>query len=69
MIFTFHQKFYNRLLMNLDCFEHKCDTVVKKWNFKKLRIFSTIFDHKDLQRFVNKKWIEVYDQSEKKLRP
>ena len=23
MIFTFHQKFYNRLLMNLDCFEHK----------------------------------------------
>ena len=28
-------------------------------------LFDTTFDDKDLPRFVTKKWIEVYDQSEK----
>ena len=29
-------------------------------------MLDTTFDDKDLPRFVTKKWIEVYDQSEKK---
>ena len=29
----------------------------------------TTFDNKDLPKFVTKKWIEVYDQSEKKYSP
>ena len=34
--------------------------------FQKIaNIFDTTFDDKDLPRFVTKKWIEVYDQSEK----
>ena len=28
-------------------------------------MFDTIFGDKDLQRFVTKKWIEIYDQLEK----
>ena len=32
---------------------------------KKVNLFDTTFDDKDLPRFVTKKWIEVYDQSEK----
>ena len=34
---------------------------------KILNLFDTTFDDKDLSRFVTKKWIKVYDQSEKKL--
>ena len=34
---------------------------------KVLNLFDTTFDDKDLSRFVTKKWIKVYDQSEKKL--
>ena len=38
--------------------------------FQKTRNFLDItFDDKDLPRFVTKKWIEVYDQSEKNYNP
>ena len=30
---------------------------------KIVNLFDTAFDHKDLLRFVTKKWVEVYDQS------
>ena len=32
---------------------------------KNVNLYDTISDDKDLPRFVTKKWIEVYDQSEK----
>ena len=32
---------------------------------KIINLLDTTFDNKDLPRFVTKKWIEVYDQSEK----
>ena len=32
---------------------------------KIVNLFDTTFDDKDLSRFVTKKWIEVYDKSEK----
>ena len=32
---------------------------------KIVNLFSTTFDDKYLPRFVTKKWIEVYNQSEK----
>ena len=32
---------------------------------KFINLLNTTFDDKDLPRFVTKKWIEVYDQSEK----
>ena len=32
-----------------------------------VNLFDTTFDGKDLPRFVTKKWIEFYDQPEKKL--
>ena len=32
---------------------------------KFVNLFDTTFDDKDLPRFFTKKWIEVYDQSEK----
>ena len=32
---------------------------------KIVNLFHKTFDDKDLPRFVTKKWIEVYDQSEK----
>ena len=36
--------------------------------FHKIANFlGTILDAKELPKFVTKKWIEVYDQSEKKL--
>ena len=31
--------------------------------------FDRTFDNKDLLKFVTKKWIEVYDQSEKNYNP
>ena len=34
---------------------------------KIVSLFDTIFDYKDLPRFVTKKWIKVYYQPEKKL--
>ena len=36
-----------------------------KMEFQKIvNFFDTTFDDQDLPRFVTKKWIEVYDQSE-----
>ena len=32
---------------------------------KNCELFDTIFNDRDLPRFLTKKWIEVYDQSEK----
>ena len=34
--FTYHQKKDKKLLMSLDCFEHKCKFYCIKWNFRKL---------------------------------
>ena len=34
---------------------------------KVINLLDTTSDDKDLSRFVTKKWIEVYDQPEKKL--
>ena len=36
---------------------------------KFLNLLDTTSDDKDLPRFVTKKWIEVYDQSEKNYNP
>ena len=63
--FIFHQKKDNKLLMILDCFEHKMQHHCIKMEFQKnVNFLGTISDDKDLPRFVTKKWIEVYDQSE-----
>ena len=35
--------------------------------FQKIMNLLDTTDNKDLPKFVTKKWIEVYDQSEKKL--
>ena len=32
---------------------------------KLINLLNITFDNKDLHRFVTKKWIEIYDQSEK----
>ena len=34
---------------------------------KIVNVLDTTSDNKDLPRYVTKKWIEVYDQSEKKI--
>ena len=34
---------------------------------KIMNLLEITSDYKDLPRYVTKKWIEVYDQSEKKL--
>ena len=36
---------------------------------KIINLLDTTSDNKDLPRFVTKKWIEVYDQSEKNYSP
>ena len=55
--------------MILDCFEHKRWQHCIKMEFQIItNICDTTSDDKDLLRFATKKWIEVYDQSEKKLR-
>ena len=52
--------------MILDCFEHKFYFLCIKMEFQKIVNFLDITsDNKDLPRFVTKKLIEVYDQSEK----
>ena len=52
--------------MTLNCLEHKLKCHCIKMGFQKIvNLFDMTFDDKDLPRFVNKKWIEVYDQSEK----
>ena len=51
--------------MTSDCFEYKFYFLCIKIEFQKIVNFlDTTFDDKDLPRFVTKKWIEVYDQSE-----
>ena len=56
--------------MILDSFEcnfidHKMQHHCIKMEFQKIVNFlDTTSDDKDLQRFVTKKWFEVYDQSE-----
>ena len=66
--------------MTWDCFErssaeynfieHKFYFFCIKIEFQKITNFlDTTSDDKDLPRFVNKKWIEVYDQSEKNYNP
>ena len=32
---------------------------------KIINLLNTTFDNKDLPRFATKKWVEIYDQSEK----
>ena len=52
--------------MTLDCFEHKFYFSCIKMEFQKIVNFlGTNSDDKNLLRFVTKKWIEVYDQSER----
>ena len=52
--------------MTLSCFDHKMQNHCIKMEFQKITNFpDTTFDDKDLPRFANKKWIELYDQSEK----
>ena len=56
--------------MTLDCFEHKMWYHCIKMEFQKIANFlNTASDDKDLPRFVTKKWIEVYAQSEKNYNP
>ena len=56
--------------MTLDCFEHKFYFLCIKMEFQKISNFlDTTLDDKDLPRFVTKKWIKVYDQSEKNYSP
>ena len=51
--------------MTLDCFEYKFYFLCIKMEFKKITNFLDITsDNKDLPKFVTKKWIEVYDQSQ-----
>ena len=52
--------------MTLDCFKHQVWHYCMKMEFQKISDFLvTTSDDKDLPRFATKKWIEVYDQSEK----
>ena len=51
--------------MALDCFEHKMWYHCIKMEFQKITNFlDAASDDKDLPRFVTKKRIEIYDQSE-----
>ena len=52
--------------MTLGCFEHKTWHHCIKIEFQKIANFlDTTPDDMDSPRFVTKKWIEVFDQSEK----
>ena len=52
--------------MILDCFEDKFYFFYIGMEFQRIVNFlDTTSDDKDFPRFVTKKWIEVYDQSEK----
>ena len=51
--------------MTWNCFEHKMQFYCIKMEFQKIvNLLDTTSDNKDLPRFVTKKWIQVYDQSE-----
>ena len=42
----------------------------KRIGFQKIvNLLDTTFDNKNLSRYVTKKWIEVYDHSEKNYNP
>ena len=57
-----------QIIDDLRLFEHKMWHHCINMEFQKVVNFlDTTSDDKDLPRFVTKKWIEVYDQSEKKL--
>ena len=59
-----------QIIDDLSGFEPKMWHHCIKMEFQKIANFlNTTSDDKDLPRFVTKKWIEVYDQSEKKLQP
>ena len=52
--------------MILNCFEHKMKFYCIKMKLQKIANFlDTTLNDKKLPKFVTKKWIEVYDQSEK----
>ena len=56
--------------MTLDCLELKMWHHCIKMEFQKNANFlDTTLDDKELPRFVTKKWIEVYDQSEENYNP
>ena len=56
--------------MILNCFEHKCNSYCIKMEFQKIVNFlDTALNDKNLPKFVTKKWIEVYDQSERNYSP
>ena len=47
--------------MNIECNFHSIKIELQKV----LNLLGATSDHKDLPRFVTKKWIEIYDQSQK----
>ena len=50
--------------------EYKLYVLCIKMGFQKsLNFLDTTSDDKDLPRFVTKKWIELYDESEKNYNP
>ena len=54
-----------QIIDDLDYFEYKLYFFCIKMEFQKITIFLDITsDNKDLPKFVTKKWIEVYDQSQ-----
>ena len=56
--------------MTLNCFEYKMWHHCIKMEIQKIANFlDATSDYKDLPRFVTRKWIEVYDQSEKNYNP
>ena len=56
--------------MTWDCFEHKMWHHCIQKEFQKIANFlDTTCDDKDLSRFVTKKWVKVYDQSDKSYSP
>ena len=52
----------NKLLMTLDCFEHKMCHYFIKMEFQEITSFlDSTSDNKDLPRFLTKQWIDAYD--------
>ena len=52
--------------MILNCFEHKYNSKKKKMEFQKIvNVLDTTPNDENLPKFTTKKWIEVYDQSER----
>ena len=52
--------------MILNCFEHKYNSYCIKMEFQKIvNVLDTTPNDENLPKFTTKKWIEVYDQSER----